>query len=249
MPYRRKYGRYAKKAGYKRTAPKKARSARSIRRRSKYASPRKALSLRSKWVTPLANTKLIRFTYNDTGFSSSWTTGQSLHVYRGNSCYDPDSTGVGVQPYGWDQWTPGLFTQYRVTSSKITIYFNTDAYEDACPAIKAYIIPQLTDTLAYQDPSDLGRSKFCKQVVWNQGDDTRKLKIKNFCKSKWMRPTVSISDNNQIAVYDANPNLQWYWLVIFDTTDWAPETDPSIQYDVKIVYYTQLTKPPQLNDS
>lgn len=39
--------------------------------------------------------------------------------YRANSLFDPDYTGVGHQPYGFDQWAT-LFNHYVVLGSKIT---------------------------------------------------------------------------------------------------------------------------------
>lgn len=42
------------------------------------------------------------------------------HIFRANSIYDPDETGIGHQPMGFDQWT-GLFRHYCVVGAKISI--------------------------------------------------------------------------------------------------------------------------------
>ncbi len=41
-------------------------------------------------------------------------------VFRANGCFDPEVTGVGGQPRGFDQYST-LFDRYVVTSSKITV--------------------------------------------------------------------------------------------------------------------------------
>lgn len=42
--------------------------------------------------------------------------------YRANGCHDPDITGIGHQPYGWDQIT-AFYNHYVVLGSKITVQF------------------------------------------------------------------------------------------------------------------------------
>lgn len=41
-------------------------------------------------------------------------------IYRGNSCYDPDYTGGGQQPVGFDQWS-AFYASYMCYASKITV--------------------------------------------------------------------------------------------------------------------------------
>lgn len=47
------------------------------------------------------------------------------HVFRANSLFDPDQTGVGHQPYGFDTWAT-MYNHYTVLGSKITVHFNSD---------------------------------------------------------------------------------------------------------------------------
>lgn len=42
------------------------------------------------------------------------------YAFRANSGYDPDLTGTGHQPYGWDQYA-ALYDQYVVEKSRITV--------------------------------------------------------------------------------------------------------------------------------
>ncbi len=43
------------------------------------------------------------------------------HTFRANGCFDPDVTGIGLQPRGFDQYAT-LYDRYVVTSSKIVLH-------------------------------------------------------------------------------------------------------------------------------
>lgn len=43
------------------------------------------------------------------------------YVWRLNSAYDPDYTGAGHQPLGYDQLAPALYARYRVLSCKVEV--------------------------------------------------------------------------------------------------------------------------------
>lgn len=55
------------------------------------------------------------------------------HVFSANGMYDPDITGVGTQPLGFDQLAT-LYNKYTVVGSKIEVtMYNTDAtYIQVC---------------------------------------------------------------------------------------------------------------------
>lgn len=55
------------------------------------------------------------------------------YVFRLNSCYDPDLTGTGRQPYAWDQVSP-LYQQYIVDRCTLEITF-FDPSEDGLAAV------------------------------------------------------------------------------------------------------------------
>lgn len=50
------------------------------------------------------------------------STGGAENAFRLNSLFDPDFTGVGTQPVGFDQWS-GLYNRYRVHSCKVHVEF------------------------------------------------------------------------------------------------------------------------------
>lgn len=52
--------------------------------------------------------------------------GGANHLFRLNSLYDPDYTGVGHQPLGYDQWTT-IYDKYAVRRARIKITEVTDS--------------------------------------------------------------------------------------------------------------------------
>lgn len=44
------------------------------------------------------------------------------NIFRANGCYDPDQSGIGHQPLGFDQWS-AFYDQYVVLGSKCTARF------------------------------------------------------------------------------------------------------------------------------
>lgn len=68
--------------------------------------------------TGFPNQVKVRLKYVDTILLTSNVGAPSSHTFRMNSLFDPDLTGTGHQPYGFDQWSP-LYTTYTVVGAKL----------------------------------------------------------------------------------------------------------------------------------
>lgn len=65
----------------------------------------------------------VKLRYNE-GLTWSQAAGAlAANVYRSNSLFDSDFTGVGGQPYLFDQWS-AFYGSYRVNGLKITAWFS-----------------------------------------------------------------------------------------------------------------------------
>lgn len=64
---------------------------------------------------------------------------EDLFEHRLNSLFDPNSSGVGDQPYYFDQWA-ALFQRYRVYGCKIrlTVYANSNTLQVFAPYLTVY---------------------------------------------------------------------------------------------------------------
>lgn len=76
-------------------------------------------------------------------------------VFSASSLYDPDNTGVGHQPYGFDQIcsTTGLYDQFIVESAEIEVH--TSSAQTSSPG---YFAVQLSDTnsVTVTEPAQIG---------------------------------------------------------------------------------------------
>lgn len=134
---------------------------------------------------------------------------QYLHVYRANSCFDPDFTGVGSQPNYFDEWS-ALYNQYRVHFVKVEMNL-------ASATIGAHWAAGFTDV----DPTgqsfvDSCARKYGKFIGssgnMSGGSDglrhTATMSIKKLNGLRWIE-----NEENLAAVSNANPaDVSWFYI-------------------------------------
>lgn len=54
----------------------------------------------------------------------------SIYQFSANSCYDPNITSTGTNPEGWQELS-GMYTNYRVVNSRISVQFMNTATTNA----------------------------------------------------------------------------------------------------------------------
>ncbi len=72
------------------------------------------------YVSGMPKTRRARLRYADTISLTSTFGAIGQHHFVANACHDPDVTGTGHQPMGWDNWK-ALYNHYVVVGSKITV--------------------------------------------------------------------------------------------------------------------------------
>lgn len=251
------YGRRKGKTrtGKKNYAPPKKSNRRVVRKVKSPLPPGSTeaiLSLRPKWQATVPTRLPLKLTYCDSDFSITLNAGNSYFDYyefRGNSLYDCDKTGVGVQPYGYDQYcgpsTSALYQSYIVLASKITVYPKLKTNETL--DIKMSVIPTKTG-ITYTDPSDLQMAKYSRIMVYNSEKlNNGQKKISHYASSRMMYKN-RYDENNQSAAYNANPAATWDWVLAFTSSDGPLEV--TTYFDVKIKYYSMAIEPHStLNES
>lgn len=246
--YRKRSTSYRKRSRYtKKTAPRKAR----------YYRPKsvgKAMQLRAKWLNPDSQKLMLKFTYTDTGFSRTLAAASAWagdYVFRGNGPYDPDYTGIGVQPYSYDQYLgSALYTNYNVKSSSIRVYFHPEADYSSIRRLHAMLIPTRQPSLIITDPSDLRMMPFAQETTYDgETESTKGAKMKSYASARKVIPEFSSADFTFSSTYNGVPSSQWYWHVIFWTDMYSGEEQLNVIFDVKIRYYTILSRSNVPNES
>jgi len=244
MPYARRRTRKASRKSYVR----QTRGRKAFRPRR--ARITKAVSFRSKWKNPLPGKGYYKLRYNDTGFSVTtadviWQVG---HTFRGNSLYDPDESGVGVQPYGYDQLCSAAspFGKYTVFASKIKIYPHYTDTDTLPRGVRWIVVPSRSVQPAYFEFEDLKQMPGARSLVINDIGD-QKGHLSSYMSTRRIFSDLPSLSNDTSSNYNGNPASTWYWYIQTDSQSQAVQIDQ--MFDVAITYYCVLSKIESVNES
>lgn len=172
-------------------------------------------------------------TYNLTSVGSI-----ASQIFRGNSLYDPDYTGVGTQPYYFDQLA-GLYKKYIVYASKIQVTFVQGTGSGGGAFCTVYLVPKPTDVALPTSADEETQLPRCKsaQMGPNTGGDGV-IKISHYGKSATIIGRLLSSDDVLSANTTSNPTQQFYWHIGVQSMD--ETTTPNIYAKVTITYYCKF---------
>lgn len=114
----------------------------TTRKQSKHRKPaRTAVPKETQLFSPRAmgnpfpmSTDLMFVYYDQTSIDS--TSGAVSHyLFSANGMYDPDITGTGHQPLGFDQWLGLFYNDYCVYKSEIDVTFQSQASDNTGQAV------------------------------------------------------------------------------------------------------------------
>jgi len=102
-----------------------------------------------KWpLNGVAATARARLRYScEVSATSSGTIVVACYNFAINNLYDPDSTGVGAQPVGFDQWMT-LYGLYTVVGGKVSVHPITNGSSTTTPQYYALCTGDLSYPLA-----------------------------------------------------------------------------------------------------
>lgn len=139
------------------------RQKRGQRQNRQAATARSGISAKEslRFRTPLFPAKFKkRLTYAEVALSVVGTTGLAgNYFFAANGMFDPNVTGTGHQPMGFDQMML-MYNHYTVLSSKITVVANNNSAANTYADVAVYLSP---DTTSITDPSRLMENGY---LVW-----------------------------------------------------------------------------------
>lgn len=158
-------------------------------------------------------------------------------VFRGNSCFDPDFTGVGSQPLGFDQWS-AFYRRYRVLGSRIIVTSATISSEPTRIAVAP-----LNTSGTITQPTTLQESNYIKQSKATGLDTgTSSTMVSNYISTAAIRgaPSDIVQYETDLsALISTNPSQQWYWHVMnYNVNGSVSPIDTNINVD--IIYYVEF---------
>lgn len=224
MPYRKKS-----------TYPRRRRFLRRRRFARKGQRTTKSLIYRSPTVIP--DKMIVKLPYVATGLLDTQNGLSALHSFNLNSLYDPDRTGTGHQPLGYDEWKE-FYNQYRVfkVAYEVVVYAGQ---ENASPVICGWlatpnVAPAITNNSWYEQPH-------CRKFQVGNGTGLNKAKIKGMIYLPRINGQSSIqykASENTCALYNQSPSD-----VITGTLGISPlitNDNYNMAYYIRLVYYCEL---------
>lgn len=201
---------------------KKKRSSRKIRRYKR----RKTSTMYAKKPSLVADRFFTSLKYSQmVAFSSA---GVNTQTFRGNSLFDPDFTGAGHQPRGFDQLAV-LYTRYKVHASTMKCRISNDSsvplVVTITPSILSAVVPINLPTIA--------EIAYSKTILVPATGGTNVGFLMSSMMTKVIRGE-KILDDDYSALITANPAKQWFWVISMAATDAATTINCNIQFEQEL---------------
>lgn len=148
-------------------------------------------------------------------------------VYRGNSVFDPDVSGIGGQPMGRDQLAP-QYVHYHVNACRCVL---KAVLRPSSGGINAGILTLLTGTDSTATTVMLRsmQQARAKYRLLGSGGQSYRIETKNMSSDILPRFTAS-----QLAFVGSNPPDQWFFHVIAEGI--TPGTDAVVDCTIELYY-------------
>lgn len=199
-------------------------------------------------LSPFPRTKLVKHTYSDQiSLAASGFAGQpQTWIFRANSTYDPDYSGVGHQPMFRDEMA-AKYNYYTVLSSTVEIIF--PAQDTARKVVSLWCDDDTTTPTTLTGLQEQRRTVDCVKLDKRNGP----LKMKSFYDAaRWNKSTVKsiLADDQQKVDKASNPataNAKFWILMVWPMLATELLTAETIQ--VNITYTTLWREPVEFTQS
>jgi hypothetical protein len=187
----------------------------------------------------------VKLAYTDFYDSTTDANGVYTYTYTGNSPYDPDVTGLGIQPTGWDQYS-NLYRFYYCSGSKITAtVVNKNSSNSIRWGVSTGTNVLSAADLAVMDPTEWPYTKW--RTLGPSTTSKSVGTVKNYLSTKKVYGYKAATNTNFIAsVAGPNPTNLWYWNVFIAN---PALTATTFTISLKIVYYVIFFQRPEIGIS
>lgn len=194
---------------------------------------------------PLSNKFLFKTRYVELNQSLDVGTGgiPVTQVYSLTSLFDPNYTGVGHQPLGFDNIMP-MYDHYTVIGARVKV---TASNLDRDPQ---YIVLQIKDGISLSTNLSAmienGRTNF-KTLGGNETASSTQTLTANFSAKQFFSRNPMASDKQQGTVSSSPLENAFLHITVAPTT--IGENTTKVVYSIIIEYIAMLTEPKQLGQS
>lgn len=167
---------------------------------------RQPLSLKK---SPMPRRYMTKLRYAENGLSLDAGAGIVVpYIFSANDCYDPNYSGTGHQPRGFDQLMP-LYNHFTVLGSKITVRFSNEANSQS---VACYLTLQgenttQTNPIDYMERQDVKTCTLAPQG----GGSTNGTLTQTFSAKRFFGPSRVMDDTSQRGSAGGSPSERSYY--------------------------------------
>lgn len=172
----------------------------------------------------------------------------STHVFRANSCFDPNQTDTGHQPMAWDEYSE-LYNHYVVLGSKMTIQATASAASTLSPPVIG-IFQSDDTTYATSYITTLIEQNRCVYRMVPHGYQIKTTNLTSRFSTKKFFNVTDVKDNLDRlgAPISASPSEEAYF-VVFCGDHAEGEDIQGVYVMVTIDYIVSFSEPKELAQS
>lgn len=160
------------------------------------------------------------------------------HNYAGNGLFDPDVTGVGTQPTGFDQWC-AFYQRYRVLASHFRVRVLNPTATTNAQAMSDIVVTATNTTTAFANSDVAASQPYATRSLANTisngpNGPVRFSKMMESDLILGVSKEAMLSETTYAGSPSTNPGDVWYWRICQEAADLA-STFTNI-YEVEITY-------------
>lgn len=187
--------------------------------------------------SPVATKMITRMKYNDAISINPATNQCATHVFSANGLYDPDVSGVGGQPRGFDQLM-ALYDHFVAIGAKLDLYIgNSDNTSSMVVGIAVLDTSTASTSARYYM-----ESAYVKSIIVQGGNQgARKLSL-SVNPNKFLGRSHPLSDSQLKGSTSSNPTEGVFFHVFAYSPDTAIEPG-DVNIDATVTYQAALIEP------
>ena len=166
--------------------------------------------------------KVVKFRYVDQIEFSLASSSPQQHFFSCNSLHDPDETGLGHQPMGYDFWQQ-LYRHYTVIGSKITVTASTRAtaavYDDDLVFGIRVDNNGSFSTTTWTKFAEQPNTKWAYYSSGKTGGRQLATLSKKWSAKKWFSQKNVLSDDELGADFESSPTVEAYFNLLVGSMD------------------------------
>lgn len=143
-----------------------------------------------------------------------------IQYFRANSMYDPDYSGAGVQPTGFDQYMT-FYQRWRVHASSCKLQVSSIGTTAPAQNFQIVMTPE-TAVANYTDIDSASASVYAKQLLFNINTNVNTIKLFSTTRKQFGLNKETVATENDFTG-DASNDLpaanQWWWAIYVNVPD------------------------------